>query len=484
MKVAGNASFTEFLARHPGAYTPTAHDAKAKYQSRAAGLYRDELSRRVKEDEVRFGPGKVVLDGVPSEAAAQPAINTADADFFDSWDKPASKPKTTSSQPTSPPLLTLSPSGSAAVSRSTSPAPSPSPTISSPVVAAAVSPPLPTEAASSQSRTVTSASLRATQSSSANPSAATRTRLGAQRVGKAKLGAKKGAAINFEEAERKAREEEERIKQLGYNSKREEEEAVAAAAAAASAASAASSAPAASSARSKAAPNAKDARAAHAKKESVDLDRLGMGVRRLGFGQVSGIGGDESAKAAEKERKAGQRRANGFDDDQSRFITTDRHLFPYFFFDAFFSFFLATDSTTYARDNFSAHKGISSDMYFQRNAYDTQSHAEAQSRLQGFQGATAISSNQYFGIEEEEADQIEDSLMSGDGFASLQKGAREVVNRIVQEAGFEDVQGLQDTLRQGALRVSFVVLTMYVFFLRSDLLPFFQQLSDYLARLQ
>jgi ADP-ribosylation factor GTPase-activating protein 2/3 len=94
-------------------------------------------------------------------------------------------------------------------------------------------------------------------------------------------------------------------------------------------------------------------------------------------------------------------------------------------------------------------------MYFQRNAYDPSSRAEAQSRLQGFQGATSISSNQYFGIEEDEVDAIEDNLMSGDGLQSLQKGARDAVNRIVQEAGFEDVQGLQDALRQGALRVRY-----------------------------
>jgi ADP-ribosylation factor GTPase-activating protein 2/3 len=48
------------------------------------------------------------------------------------------------------------------------------------------------------------------------------------KLGASKLGAKKaspGVSINFEEAERKAKEEEERIKQLGYDRKKEEEEA-------------------------------------------------------------------------------------------------------------------------------------------------------------------------------------------------------------------------------------------------------------------
>ena len=42
-------------------------------------------------------------------------------------------------------------------------------------------------------------------------------------------------------------------------------------------------------------------------------------------------------------------------------------------------------------------------MYFGRGAYDPVAQSEAQTRLQGFQGATSISSNQYFGREEDEA---------------------------------------------------------------------------------
>lgn len=36
-------------------------------------------------------------------------------------------------------------------------------------------------------------------------------------------------------------------------------------------------------------------------------------------------------------------------------------------------------------------------MYFERNAYDPNASAAAQSRLSEFKGATSISSNQYFG---------------------------------------------------------------------------------------
>lgn len=40
-------------------------------------------------------------------------------------------------------------------------------------------------------------------------------------------------------------------------------------------------------------------------------------------------------------------------------------------------------------------------MYFGRGSYDPSAAAEAQTRLRDFQGATAISSNAYFGREEE-----------------------------------------------------------------------------------
>ena len=53
MKVGGNASATEFFARHGGQAMLSDADTKKKYSSRAAELYREELAKRVKEDAVR-----------------------------------------------------------------------------------------------------------------------------------------------------------------------------------------------------------------------------------------------------------------------------------------------------------------------------------------------------------------------------------------------------------------------------------------------
>ncbi|CAM0136489.1 unnamed protein product [Umbelopsis sp. WA50703] len=55
------------------------------------------------------------------------------------------------------------------------------------------------------------------------------------------------------------------------------------------------------------------------------------------------------------------------------------------------------DEPTGARDRFSNAKSISSDQYFQRGRYDAAQNAENNARLAQFQGSNSISSDQYFG---------------------------------------------------------------------------------------
>ena len=117
--------------------------------------------------------------------------------------------------------------------------------------------------------------------------------LGAKKKG---LGAKKidsAAPIDFDEAERKAREEEERIAKLGYDPDAEAAEDAGSSATPAAAAAAADSniispTPL-SPGRNAAAAKARD-------RSSSEIERLGMGVGRLGFGQV----GSQKAAAAPK----------------------------------------------------------------------------------------------------------------------------------------------------------------------------------------
>ena len=312
MKVGGNAAFADFLARHPGSFSASSGNVKDRYTCSAALKYRDELAKRSAADLAQFGPGRIVTSDLTGVSGAEAPVangngpaaggDGADADFFDSWNKPAAAPKPRSTGAASP-LIALSPSGSRAGSRAASPAPSPA-TAPAPAVAAAPA----------QPRTTTSASLRATAGTKvAGPSlgtSATRPmKLGASRIGsgagaaggglgaRSKLGAAKASApIDFDAAERKAREEEERIKQLGYDSRREAEEA--AAKAQANAQTSAANAAAAAAAR---------------KAANAEVEKAALGVQRLGFGQVTGMSGAESAAKVEAARKAAARAAAGYD---------------------------------------------------------------------------------------------------------------------------------------------------------------------------
>jgi ADP-ribosylation factor GTPase-activating protein 2/3 len=113
---------------------------------------------------------------------------------------------------------------------------------------------------------------------------------------------------------------------------------------------------------------------------------------------------------------------------------------------------VADDAPTTARDRFGTQKAISSDMFFERGTYDPSTVSEGRARLAQFQGATSISSNQYFGREEEEAlAQASDGGMLGDGsLVGLENAARDAVSRIMANP---DVQNLGESIRSGALKV-------------------------------
>jgi ADP-ribosylation factor GTPase-activating protein 2/3 len=86
-------------------------------------------------------------------------------------------------------------------------------------------------------------------------------------------------------------------------------------------------------------------------------------------------------------------------------------------------------------------------MYFGRGAYDPSAEAEAKSRLQAFDGATAISSNQYFGREEEEP-----SSPISANYGDLEHNAREFARRVMSTSG-DDIERIKDALGQGAQKL-------------------------------
>lgn len=106
------------------------------------------------------------------------------------------------------------------------------------------------------------------------------------------------------------------------------------------------------------------------------------------------------------------------------------------------------ESDNFARTKFGTQKGISSDEYFGKGSFDPNQQAEAKTRLQGFEGATSISSNAYFGRPEDEPEE---------DYGDLESAAKDFVRRFGITAG-DDLDNLTQTVGdvssrlQGAIR--------------------------------
>lgn len=214
-------------------------------------------------------PGEVIIDGNDADGSATPA-GDPDNDFFSSWDKPAIKKSTPPISRTATPVTGRTPSpflNPNNVARSSSPLAKPD-----------------GEAKPAGSRITTSAALRKTTTAGGPRKTNV---LGSKKP--QKLGAKKVTAdiIDFDEAEKKAKEEAERIAKLGYDPDAVEQTDKSAAGAA----------------TPLMAPTPVSPRAAppsHTRQKSnAEMERLGMGVQRLGFGQIGG------KRAAAPTRNAG-----------------------------------------------------------------------------------------------------------------------------------------------------------------------------------
>ena len=378
MKVGGNESATKYFQSHGGTAALASKDPKTKYTSNAATKYKEELTRRVAADATKY-PEEVVITDIP-DAPESNGTNTpaepADDDFFSSWDKPTIK------RPSNPPSRVGTPSQAG---KTASPYLNPGANGSAP--GRPKSPLAPGETGEEKKPTtakpVAAAAVRktATGAAGAKPKANI---LGGKKKG---LGAKKVTTtedVDFEEAEKKAKEEQERIEKLGYNPDET-----------------APPTPAKESTNAAPAPqiaSPQPVNAASHHRASSDVDRLGMGVTRLGFGQMKG----------QKGAAGGAKKPAGF----GGFGAVGRAPEP------------DTDKT--ARDKFGTQKGISSDEFFGRGQFDANAQNEAKSRLQGFEGATSISSNAYFGRPEEE---------QGEDYGDLEGAARDFVRKFGITAG-------------------------------------------------
>ena len=311
MKVGGNESATKYFQTHGGSALLAQKDAKSRYDSPVATKYKDELKRRAAADAKQF-PEEVVVTDITSSSSADgastPSGEPAADDFFSSWDKPSIKrPSNPPSRSATPVTRTASPflkSGSS-VNRSTSPSNSGTEADSS----TATSTP-----ASNAPRTISSSALRKTATTSSNTAAGAGTRkgniLGAkrnQKLGAKKVGTSAAEPIDFEEAEKKAKEEAERIAKLGYDP--EAEDAAPASESAATPLDKPGSgivAPTPISPTKAGAVTANAGKGVHQRSAS-EMERLGMGIGRLGFGQTAGSSAKSGVGAA-----AGGKRGLGF----------------------------------------------------------------------------------------------------------------------------------------------------------------------------
>ncbi|KAK3997380.1 hypothetical protein QBC44DRAFT_315934 [Cladorrhinum sp. PSN332] len=401
MKVGGNESATKFFQSNGGSAALNSNDPKTKYTSNAATKYKEELKKRAAKD-ARDYPEEVVIDGIEGPESNTPAEE--DDDFFSSWDKPAiKKPTPPISRTATPPVAgrTGSPFLNAQIGKE---------------ISRSSSPLAKTEGESKPAPAVTrvSATTSAKKTTTAGPRKTNV--LGAKKVG-TKLGAKKlggDVLIDFDEAEKKAKEEAERKEKLGYDP--EDESSKPLSSTKESGAAILSPTPASSATRST---GYGGSSSGHSREKSAsEMERLGMGIGRLGFGQVGGNKAAAAKKNAGGFGSVGPIKGNSNDDD----------------------------GDNYARKKFGTQKAISSDEFFGKGMFNEDSQREAKSRLGGFEGASAISSNAYFGREES------DDLGGGDDYGDLESAAKDFVRKFGNTAG-DDLDQLTQLVGEGAVKL-------------------------------
>ena len=106
------------------------------------------------------------------------------------------------------------------------------------------------------------------------------------------------------------------------------------------------------------------------------------------------------------------------------------------------------DTEKYARQKFGSQKGISSDEFFGRANFDPSAQSEAKQRLEGFEGASSISSNAYFGRPEDDLPRADEYGNYGD----LEGAARDFVRKFGITAE-DDLANLTSVVGEGASRL-------------------------------
>lgn len=405
IRVGGNKSAREFFTKHGGSkYLQPGSNAKDKYTSRTANQYLTELANRAAADAKKF-PNERVLDvsnveegdssTKSSSLGENDSASSSKDDFFATWDKPMVKKP---SPPSSVPSRSGTPSNNNSSTNLNETA---------------------TKSANSSSRIVPASAKTgsgANNSSGASGGGARKNNIiGSKRPNKMAAKRVNNEDIDFDKAEREAKEEQERIEKLGYNpaddtttnkSNQRTSNDLPASLAEPSSLSGAQS----SNQSNNTTTNDSSSGNNNSKPAPV----------RLGFGQTSipKSQGDSNSGSKPSTPKPAAPVDNG---PPSEVV-----------------------------NKYGGQKSISSDEFFGRDNYDPQAQQEAKSRLQAFNGATSISSNTYFGREEEDPSSSGQggSANSGD-FGSMERAAQDLADRL-RGIATEDVGALRDAFEQGA----------------------------------
>ncbi|KAK6464430.1 GTP-ase activating protein for Arf [Scheffersomyces coipomensis] len=384
-KFGGNQQAKEFFLKNGGSqYVNNKNhiDATAKYSSPVASKYKEKLKQRAVKDAEKH-PDVVTLDDITDNLSLNDSNGESSTDdFFSNWNKPInSTPSPLSSRNITPTASTddLTIKKKAVTTRTSSSA-----------------------IASSRLKNNGTAAKKSILSSKGNGPRTTRA---ARKVNKPE-----GEEIDFDEIERKAKEEAEEAKRLGYNPNTED-----------------------STTTSKAATSTGGSRktslslasSSSIKKENnftpQPIQETTVQFQKLGFGMTQG----ENVIASNGPNKK----------------------------------YKEVKYTGEVTNKYGSQKGISSDEYFGRGPrFDEQANNEAKAKLQSFSGAQSISSSSYFGEDEQQGGAggsgprgQRSASMSGQ-LGELEASAREFASRFSGNAN-QDLDVLKDALEDGATKL-------------------------------
>lgn len=390
-KFGGNKVAKEFFQKNGGSQYLRSDgvDPKAKYTSPCALKYKDKLKKKSQQDAINH-PDIVTLDDMSGNSAELSDSNGSSStdDFFSNWTKPINATPSPLSSRSGTPNASTDDLGSAGADSSS--------------LNTTKRAPLRTSVASSRLKN-NSTNVRKSVLSNAKGNGPRSTRLAKNRINK-----EPSDEIDFDEIERKAKEEAEQTKKLGYNPNDEF-----------------FAQPAATpSTTSQSVPETKKSTngISLSTPKEEPIKETTQQFQKLGFGMTMGSNDVPSALAGRKKSEV--------------------------------------KYTGEVEKKFGVQKGISSDEYFGRGPqFDESAKSEANAKLQSFNGAQSISSSAYFGEDEEansnavggstEAMGRGRSVSGGINLTDLESSAREFASRFTGNAN-QDLDVLKDALEDGA----------------------------------